>query len=232
MLTQIPTRSSAGCAGSSFPRPAALRPGWSLPADDQAARAPAAAVATAGCAACAAAGFRCGHGESGIALDRRAYCLRKRVEHETDCYVVSLSSRTIGYKGAYGSAPAGAVLSGSGRPLGPDLAVFHQHLPVLAAGPPVPLHRAQRGDQHGPGLRNWMRAREAMLAARCSRAPRRHGAAAVARPAVTRPASTSPGTAAPRRPLAPARDADDDPRAVGETAINEAGAPSTTSAPA
>ena len=30
------------------------------------------------------------------------------------------------------------------------LPVLHQHLPGLAAGPPVPLHRAQRRDQHRP----------------------------------------------------------------------------------
>ncbi len=29
--------------------------------------------------------------------------------------------------------------------------VLHQHLPELAAGAPVPLHRAQRRDQHGAG---------------------------------------------------------------------------------
>ncbi len=29
--------------------------------------------------------------------------------------------------------------------------VLHQHVPVLAAGPPVPVHRAQRRDQHDPG---------------------------------------------------------------------------------
>ena len=53
-------------------------------------------------------------------------------------------------------AAAGAVLPRPVRPplrlrAGPGaLAVLDQHLPVLAAGPPVPLHRAQRGDQHGP----------------------------------------------------------------------------------
>ena len=36
---------------------------------------------------------------SGIDLDRRAYRLRKRAQHELDAYFVSLSCRTIGYKG-------------------------------------------------------------------------------------------------------------------------------------
>jgi glutamate synthase (NADPH/NADH) large chain len=35
----------------------------------------------------------------GMALERRAYCLRKRAERETGVYFPSLSSRTIAYKG-------------------------------------------------------------------------------------------------------------------------------------
>jgi len=38
-------------------------------------------------------------GDAGIALDRRAFCLRKRMEHETGLYPASLSSATIVYKG-------------------------------------------------------------------------------------------------------------------------------------
>ncbi|MDR1355570.1 MAG: glutamate synthase large subunit [Propionibacteriaceae bacterium] len=38
-------------------------------------------------------------GEQGIALDRRAYCLRRRVENEIGVYFSSLSARTIVYKG-------------------------------------------------------------------------------------------------------------------------------------
>jgi hypothetical protein len=37
--------------------------------------------------------------ESGIALDRLAFCLRKRAEHSLDLYFPSLSSQTIVYKG-------------------------------------------------------------------------------------------------------------------------------------
>ncbi|MBA3782536.1 MAG: glutamate synthase subunit alpha, partial [Nocardioides sp.] len=36
---------------------------------------------------------------SGMALERLAFCLRKRAEHETDSYFPSLSSRTLAYKG-------------------------------------------------------------------------------------------------------------------------------------
>src|SRR4029079_1801147 len=34
-----------------------------------------------------------------MGLERRAYCLRKRAEHETTVYFPSLSARTIVYKG-------------------------------------------------------------------------------------------------------------------------------------
>src|SRR4029079_7238358 len=35
----------------------------------------------------------------GMALERMAYCLRKRAEHEAEVYFPSLSSRTLVYKG-------------------------------------------------------------------------------------------------------------------------------------
>src|SRR6185312_3664777 len=38
-------------------------------------------------------------GDTGLALDRRAFCLRKRMEHEAGLYPASLSSATIVYKG-------------------------------------------------------------------------------------------------------------------------------------
>ncbi|MGW0070710.1 glutamate synthase subunit alpha, partial [Streptosporangium sandarakinum] len=38
-------------------------------------------------------------GRRGLELDRLAFCLRKRAEHEADVYFPSLSSRTIVYKG-------------------------------------------------------------------------------------------------------------------------------------
>ena len=38
-------------------------------------------------------------GETGLELERRTFCLRKRAEHATDVYFPSLSPRTIVYKG-------------------------------------------------------------------------------------------------------------------------------------
>ena len=93
----------------------------------------------------------------GIDLDRKAFVLRKRAEREAGVYFPSLSARTIVYKGM--------LTTGQLEPFFPDLsdrrfatadragplAVLHQHLPELAARPPVPLRRAQRRDQHGQG---------------------------------------------------------------------------------
>jgi glutamate synthase domain-containing protein 1 len=43
-------------------------------------------------------------GESGMRLERMAFCLRKRADHEAGLYFASLSSRTMVYKGML-SAP-------------------------------------------------------------------------------------------------------------------------------
>ena len=114
--------------------------------------------------------FVAADGESGIALDRRAYCLRKRVEHETDCYFVSLSSRTIGYKGMLTALQL--------EPFYPDLAdpryvsslaLVHSRFSTNTF-PSWPLAHPYRYIAHNGeintvrGNRNWMRAREAMLA--------------------------------------------------------------------
>ena len=95
--------------------------------------------------------------------------------------------------------------------------LLHQHLPVLAAGPPVPVRRPQRRDQH--------RARQPQPHAR----PRSHaGQRADSRRPQPALADLHAGglrlgvlrrgarAAAPRRPQPAARRADDDPRGVGE----------------
>ena len=94
---------------------------------------------------------------TGMALERMAFCLRKRAEHETDVYFASLSSRTLVYKGMltteqldtfYPDLVDERVASAPGRR---PLPVLDEHLPELAAGPPLPVHRPQRRDQHGDG---------------------------------------------------------------------------------
>ncbi|HUY46900.1 MAG TPA: glutamate synthase-related protein [Streptosporangiaceae bacterium] len=109
-------------------------------------------------------------GESGITLDRRAYCLRKRAEHVAGCYVVSLSARTIVYKGMLTALQL--------EPFYPDLsdprfvsalALVHSRFSTNTF-PSWPLAHPYRYIAHNGeintvrGNRNWMRAREAMLA--------------------------------------------------------------------
>jgi glutamate synthase (NADPH/NADH) large chain len=109
-------------------------------------------------------------GESGIVLDRMAFCLRKRAEHETGVYFASLSTRTIVYKGML-SAP-------QVEPFFPDLsderyqsslALVHSRFSTNTF-PSWPRSHPYRYVAHNgeintvQGNRNWMRAREAMLA--------------------------------------------------------------------
>ncbi|HEY1823886.1 MAG TPA: glutamate synthase central domain-containing protein, partial [Trebonia sp.] len=109
-------------------------------------------------------------GETGLVLDRMAFCLRKRAEHETSAYFASLSSRTIVYKGML-SAP-------QVEPFFPDLsderyasnlALVHSRFSTNTF-PSWPRSHPYRYVAHNgeintvQGNRNWMRAREAMLA--------------------------------------------------------------------
>ena len=108
-------------------------------------------------------------GEVGLALDRLAYVLRKRVEREAGVYFPSWSSRTIVYKGM--------LTTGQLRPFYPDLsesdvvsvlALVHSRFSTNTF-PSWPLAHPYRYISHNgeintvQGNRNWMRAREAML---------------------------------------------------------------------
>ena len=90
----------------------------------------------------------------GMALERRAFRLRKRAELLARCLLRVAVGADPALQGDAHHRPARAVLPGPvrrtlrQRPRARALAVLHQHVPVLAAGSPVPLHRAQRGDQH------------------------------------------------------------------------------------
>jgi glutamate synthase (NADPH/NADH) large chain len=109
-------------------------------------------------------------GQSGIDLDRLAFCLRKRAEHETDVYFPSLSARTVVYKGM--------LTPDQVEPFFPDLsderyetaiALVHSRFSTNTF-PSWPLAHPYRYIAHNGeintvrGNRNWMRAREAMLA--------------------------------------------------------------------
>lgn len=106
---------------------------------------------------------------SGVALDRVAYRLRKRAGHELGAYFVSLSSRTLGYKGM--------VTTLQLEPFYPDLqderfaselAVVHSRYSTNTF-PSWPLAQPLRMLAHNGeintvgGNRNWMRARQSQL---------------------------------------------------------------------
>jgi glutamate synthase (NADPH) large chain len=108
-------------------------------------------------------------GERGMELERMAFCLRKRADHENGVYFASLSSRTIVYKGML-SAP-------QVEPFFPDLsderyqsslALVHSRFstntfPSWERAHPY-RYIAHNGEINTvQGNRNWMRAREAML---------------------------------------------------------------------
>ncbi|WP_214317899.1 glutamate synthase large subunit [Nonomuraea sediminis] len=109
------------------------------------------------------------NGEAGLELDRLAFCLRKRAEHEVDVYFPSLSARTIVYKGMLTPEQV--------EPFFPDLsdgryetaiALVHSRFSTNTF-PSWPLAHPYRYVAHNgeintvKGNRNWMRAREAML---------------------------------------------------------------------
>ena len=106
---------------------------------------------------------------AGLELDRRAFPLRKRVEHELGVYFASLSARTIVYKGM--------LTTGQLEPFYPELsdprlesalALVHSRFSTNTF-PSWPLAHPYRYISHNGeintvrGNRNWMQAREAML---------------------------------------------------------------------
>jgi len=112
------------------------------------------------------------------------------------------------------------VGAGPGAP-----ALQHQHLPVVAARPPLPLRRAQRRDQYAARQHQLdARARGAVPVRRPGRRPGQ-GAARHARRAVGL-GHLRQRARVPRheRPLAAARDPHDDPRALAASRVHEPGA--------
>ncbi len=114
----------------------------------------------------AAAGAR----QTGLALERLAYCLRRRVEHETEAYFPSLSSRTMVYKGMLTTAQLAEVFPDlRDERMASAIAVVHSRFSTNTF-PSWPLSHPFRYIAHNGeintvmGNRNWMRAREALLA--------------------------------------------------------------------
>ena len=106
-----------------------------------------------------------------LAIDRLAFVLRKRAEHEIDdCYFVSLSARTIVYKGMLTSHQLAEFFPDlSDERLISGLALVHSRFSTNTF-PSWPLAHPYRYLAHNgeintlAGNRNWMRAREALCA--------------------------------------------------------------------
>ncbi len=106
----------------------------------------------------------------GLALERRAFILRKRIEHEIDgTYFASLSSRTVVYKGML-TAPQVRVFFPdlNDERVETALSLVHSRFSTNTF-PSWPLAHPYRYVAHNgeintlQGNRNWMRAREALL---------------------------------------------------------------------
>ena len=109
-------------------------------------------------------------GESGLQLDRLAFCLRKRAEHSLPVYFPSLSSQTIVYKGMLTTGQLELFFPELTDPrVVSPLALVHSRFSTNTF-PSWPLAHPYRFIAHNgeintvKGNRNWMRAREALLA--------------------------------------------------------------------
>jgi len=109
-------------------------------------------------------------GETGLALDRRAYCLRKQAEPEAGAYFASLSSATIVYKGMLTAPQLEQFYPDlSDARYASALALVHSRF-ATNTFPSWPLAHPYRLVAHNGeintirGNRNWMRARETQLA--------------------------------------------------------------------
>ena len=106
----------------------------------------------------------------GTSLDRRAFCLRKRVEHETEAYFPSLTTGTMVYKGMLTTQQLDRFYPDlEDERFTSALAIVHSRFSTNTF-PSWPLAHPYRMVAHNGeintvrGNRNWMRAREALLA--------------------------------------------------------------------
>ncbi|MCW2851009.1 MAG: gltB, partial [Nocardioides sp.] len=107
---------------------------------------------------------------TGMSLERMAYCLRKRAERDAEVYFPSLSSRTLAYKGMLTTEQLDSFYPDLlDERVASALAVVHSRFSTNTF-PSWPLSHPFRFIAHNGeintvmGNRNWMRAREALLA--------------------------------------------------------------------
>ncbi len=109
-------------------------------------------------------------GAGGLDLERRAFCARKRIEREAGVYLASLSARTIVYKGMLTTGQLSAFFPDlTDARFASALALVHSRFSTNTF-PSWPLAHPYRYIAHNgeintlKGNRNWMAAREALLA--------------------------------------------------------------------
>ena len=158
-----------------------------------------------------------------MALERLAFCLRRRAEKETDVYFPSLSSRTLAYKGMLTTEQLDEFFPDlRDERIASALCVVHSRFSTNTF-PSWPLSHPFRFIAHNGeintvmGNRNWMRAREALLASDLIPGDLER-LYPICTPGRVRLGVVRRGAraAAHGRPLAAARRADDDPGGVGE----------------
>ena len=164
-----------------------------------------------------------GDAATGIVLDRTAFCLRKRAEHELKVYFPSLSSRTMTYKGMLTTKQLPNFFPDLSDPrMESAMAIVHSRFSTNTF-PSWPLAHPFRFVAHNGeintarGNRNWMRAREALLESDLIPGDMTPAVPDL-RPARQRHrlVRRGAGAAAPRWSQPAARRDDDDPRGVGE----------------
>src|SRR4249919_2971901 len=108
-------------------------------------------------------------GQQGLELERMAFCLRKRAEHEAGVYFASLSARTIVYKGMLSAPQLGPFYPDLSDPAYKStLALVHSRFSTNTF-PSWPLAHpylmlAHNGEINTvQGNENWMRAREGVM---------------------------------------------------------------------
>ncbi len=106
----------------------------------------------------------------GMALERMVFCLRRRAQHEAGVFFASFSSRTLVYKGMLTTEQLEEVFPELGdEKMASALAVVHSRFSTNTF-PAWELAHPYRMIAHNgeintvKGNRNWMRAREALLA--------------------------------------------------------------------
>ncbi|HEU4547441.1 MAG TPA: glutamate synthase central domain-containing protein, partial [Microlunatus sp.] len=107
---------------------------------------------------------------TGIALDRLTYALRRRAQHEVGVYFASLSARTLVYKGMLTTEQLDQVFGELlDERMASALAVVHSRFstntfPAWELAHPFRMIAHNGEINTAKGNRNWMRAREALLA--------------------------------------------------------------------